>query len=87
MDTNSISQKIDPTVFIIYFRRDTGKYYIKTVDENKENFLIFVLLDTPYVIIPLINCNYSAYTKITIYFQYMIIILEHQSILRKINNI
>ena len=48
----------EPTIFTIYFRRDTGKYYIKTIEENKEKFLIFVLIDKPYVIL---NNNYEIF--------------------------
>lgn len=40
----------EPIIFVIYFRRDTGKYYIRTVDENKEKYLMFILLDSPHVL-------------------------------------
>jgi len=46
---NYFPEMKEPVIFAIYFRRDTGKYYIRTVDENKEKYLIFILLDTPYV--------------------------------------
>ena len=39
----------EPIIFVIYYRRGTGKYYIKTNDEYKEKYLIFVLVDIPYV--------------------------------------
>jgi len=55
LDPNYFPGIIEPTIFVIYFRRDTGKYYIKTVDENKEKYLIFILLDYPYVFIRLIK--------------------------------
>ena len=49
LDMNYFPEMKEPVIFAIYFRRDTGKYYIRTVDENKEKYLIFILLDTPYV--------------------------------------
>lgn len=49
LDMNYFPDMKEPIVFAIYFRRDTGKYYIRTVDENKEKYLIFILLDAPYV--------------------------------------
>jgi hypothetical protein len=39
----------EPIIFVIYFRRGTGKYYIKLNDEYKESYLMFVLLEIPYV--------------------------------------
>lgn len=39
----------EPIIFVIYYRRGTGKYYIKTNDEYKEKYLIFILLDNPCV--------------------------------------
>lgn len=45
-------QKIikNPMIFLIYYRRDYQKFYLETVDENKEIFFIFVLLDHPHLI-------------------------------------
>jgi hypothetical protein len=49
LDLNYLPEMKEPIIFVIYFRRGTGKYYIKINDEYKEKFLIFVLLDIPYV--------------------------------------
>jgi hypothetical protein len=49
LDLNSLPDMNEPIVFVIYFRRGTGKYYIKLNDEYKEKYLIYVLLDIPYV--------------------------------------
>lgn len=40
----------NPTIFMIYYRRDYQKFYLETVNENKENYFIFVLLDHPHLI-------------------------------------
>lgn len=40
----------NPNVFLIYYRRDFQKFYLESVNENKETFFIFVLLDHPHVL-------------------------------------
>lgn len=46
---SSYSPKLkSPHVFLIYYRSDLQKYYIDNVDENKEKYFIFVLLEHPY---------------------------------------
>jgi hypothetical protein len=37
-----------PNVFIIYYRSNLQKYYIDNIDENKEKYFIFVLIEQPY---------------------------------------
>lgn len=51
MDLNDIADMKQPIIFVIYFRRGTGKYYIKLNDEYREKYLMYVLLDIPYVTI------------------------------------
>ena len=40
----------NPNVFLIYYRRDYQKFYLESVNENKETFFIFVLLDRPHIL-------------------------------------
>lgn len=68
----------EPTIFVIYFRRDTGKFYIKNIDENKEKYFIFVLLDQPQVNKYL---TFRLFKEKIHYFLYLIIILKLHLIL------
>ena len=65
LDNNYFPEMQESTIFVIYFRRDTGKYYIKNIDANKEKYFIFILIESPYVII---NINNISFYKETIYY-------------------
>jgi hypothetical protein len=59
-----------PHVFLIYYRSDLQKYYLDNVDENKEKYFIFVLLDQPYpvpigekILVSVLDYNFKLSVK------------------------
>lgn len=57
-----------PGIFLIYYRRDYQQFYLETVNENKEIYFIFVLLDQPHllsnetIIVSVQNYNFKIQT-------------------------
>lgn len=39
----------NPHVFLVYYRRDFGRFYLRNVDESKEKYFIFILVEKPHV--------------------------------------
>lgn len=49
-----------PHLFLVYYRRDFGNFYLRNVDENKEKYFIFILVEKPHVnITRIMNIAYT----------------------------
>jgi hypothetical protein len=58
----------NPHLFLIYFRRDLGKYYLENIEENKEKYFIFIHLEKPHMI----NCDKTLVAILNYHFKFSI---------------